>query len=146
MWCSFHEGAFCPFEYSTLGQFFNVLHLMVQRETLMSPGNWIWETDFPDFLTSLIMDRLFLFWPTRNLFGCFVLIFYVIIHCTPWSADFLDDFLLRMPIFFKGIDHSFLGICKRIATSHDLFLIFIANFYVKINLNIKICELICFIW
>ena len=34
MWCSFHEGAFCPFEYSTLGHFLNVLH-MVQRETLM---------------------------------------------------------------------------------------------------------------
>ena len=38
MRCSFHEGAFCPFEYSTLGQFVNVLH-MVQRETLMSPGS-----------------------------------------------------------------------------------------------------------
>ena len=48
MWCSFLEGAFCPFQYSTLGQFFNVLH-MVQCETLMSPGSWIWETDFPDF-------------------------------------------------------------------------------------------------
>ena len=61
------------------------------------------------------------------------------------SVDFLGNFSWRMPIFFKSIDHSFLVICKRIATSHDLFLIFIANFYVKINLNIKICELICFI-
>ena len=24
------------------------------------PGSWIWETDFPDFLTPLIMARLFL--------------------------------------------------------------------------------------
>ena len=59
MWCSFYEGAFGPFEYSTLGQFFNVFH-MAQHETLMSPGSWIWETDFSDFLTSLIMVRLFL--------------------------------------------------------------------------------------
>ena len=85
------------------------------------------------------------FWPTWNLLGCFVLIFYVTIQCTPWSIDFLGNFLLRMPIFFKSIDHFFLVICKRIATSHDLFLIFIAKFYVEINLNIKICELIYFI-
>ena len=50
-----------------------------------------------------------------------------------------------MPIIFKSIDHSFLVICKTIATSHDLFLIIIANFYVKVNLKIKIWELICFI-
>ena len=31
------------------------VHHMVQRETLMSPGSWIWETDFQDFLTSLII-------------------------------------------------------------------------------------------
>ena len=86
------------------------------------------------------------FWPTWNLLGFFFLIFYAIIRCTPWYVDFLVDFSLRMPIFFKSIDHSFLVNSKRIATSHDLFLIFIANFYVKINLNIKICELIFFLF
>ena len=97
---------------------------------------------FPDFLTSLIMACLFLglsfFLPTLKLLGCFGLISYVIIHCTHWTVDFLGDFLLRMPIFFKSHDHSFLVISKRIATSHDLFLIFIVNFYIKITLNIKI--------
>ena len=105
--------------------------------------------DFPGFLTSLIMALLLLGLSFSSLPGIFLgvlfLFFYVIIHCTPWSVDFLGDFSLRMPIIFKSIIHSFLVICKRIATSHDLFLIFIANFYVKINLNINICELICFI-
>ena len=117
---------------------------MVQRETLMSPGSKIWETNFPDFLTSRIMARLFLGLNFSGLpgIGCFVLIFYIIIHCTPWSVDFLGVFPLRVPIIFKSIDYSFLVICKRIATSHDLFLIFIDNFYVKINLMIKINSLV----
>ena len=126
---------------------FDVLY-MVQRETLMWPGSWIWVTDFPDFLTSLIIARLFpglSFLIYLEFFWVFSFCLYVIIHCTTWSVDFFGSFLLRITILFKSIDHSFLVICKRIATSHDLLLIFIANFYVKINLNIKICELIFFI-
>ena len=75
MWCSFHERAFCPFEYWTLRQFFNVLH-MGQCETLMSPGSWIWEKDFSGF--SNISDNvLFISWTEFfwHLFGCLVLIF-----------------------------------------------------------------------
>ena len=147
MWCSFHEEAFSPFEYSTLGQFLmfsygptwnindnrklNLRNGFSGFSNISDNGPFIPWTEF--------------FWPTWNLFGCFVLILYVIIHCTPWSVDFLGDFSLRMPIFFKSIDHSFLVIGKRIAMSYDLFQIFIANFYVKINLNIEICEPICFI-
>ena len=86
------------------------------------------------------------FWSTWNLFGVLFLFFYVIIHWTPWSVDFLGDFSLRTPIFFKSIDQSFHVFCKRLATSHDLFLIFIANLYVKNYLNVKIRELIIIKW